>query len=268
MPLVDCQSIVTEICNETKTILDGSSAILDIIFRYDDEPSKSFWKRLDEQGKDLNIEIRPHRMPGKVGEAHARVETFNRSDGDGIMLLSEPATYSEVRNSIYPDKNIEGDDCNDDVTKVFCTARACLKIIESQMDITGKIVTIIGYGKRVGKPLSYILMRAHAGSVTTCHKYTRDLVAHTGRADVIVTAVGKPGLITPQMLRHNTLVIDTGIIKHPETGKIVGDVREDVAKSCLVTPVPGGVGPVTVAILLQNVAIAHMRKEENATVSA
>lgn len=154
-----------------------------------------------------------------------------------------------------------------------CTAMAAYQLIKSTgVDLRGKECTVVGHSQIVGKPISLMLLHDFC-TVTTCHIATRDLTEHTRRADVIVVAVGKPGLIKADMVKDGVMVIDVGENRVPvldasgqqtlnDKGKpafrTVGDVDfEPVkAKASWITPVPGGVGPVTVTMLLRNVAEA------------
>lgn len=134
-----------------------------------------------------------------------------------------------------------------------------MEIIKHETGIEGKNVTIIGKSTIVGKPLAMLLLHAGA-TVTICHSRTRDLKVHTKTADIIISAVGKKHLITADMVASEALVIDVGInVEQTEDGrKIFGDCdTENIAKTADITPVPGGVGPMTIAMLLSNVLTAH-----------
>jgi methylenetetrahydrofolate dehydrogenase (NADP+)/methenyltetrahydrofolate cyclohydrolase len=143
-----------------------------------------------------------------------------------------------------------------------CTALAVLTAIESTgVPIEGKHVVMVGHSDIVGKPVGLYLLREMA-TITTCHVATRDLKEHTSRADILVVAVGKPGIITRDMVKEGVIVIDVGInrIEGPPA-RIVGDVDfEGVAPlASWITPVPGGIGPITVAMLARN-TLACARK--------
>ena len=138
---------------------------------------------------------------------------------------------------------------------VPCTALAVMELIKSTgTSIKGKQVTLVGHSALVGKPLALLLLSSEFDSATTtvCHIATQDLAANTKRAEILIVAVGKPGLIKGDMVREGAIVIDVGINR--VEGKIVGDVIFDEAKekASMITPVPGGVGPVTAAMLLKN----------------
>ncbi len=128
-------------------------------------------------------------------------------------------------------------------------------------DVTGKDVVIVNHSNVVGKPLAVMLLNRNA-TVTVCHAHTKDLAAHTRRADVLVSAVGKVKLITKDMVKKGAIVIDVGVTRTPEG--LVGDVDFDAVKevAAAITPVPGGVGPLTVASLIRNTVRAQQRQVE------
>jgi methylenetetrahydrofolate dehydrogenase (NADP+) / methenyltetrahydrofolate cyclohydrolase len=144
---------------------------------------------------------------------------------------------------------------------VPCTPAGCLEILDHYgCDLKGAEAVVIGRSRLVGKPLAQLLLARHA-TVTMCHTRTRDLSAHTRRADVLCVAAGRPRTVTGDMVKPGAWVIDVGI-NRLETGKLVGDVEfESVApRAHAVTPVPGGVGPMTIAMLLRNTLRAAERQ--------
>jgi len=141
-----------------------------------------------------------------------------------------------------------------------CTPYGCMKLIESTgVDLRGKHAVVIGRSNTVGKPMALLLLQAHA-TVTICHSATPDLAHHTRQADVVVAAVGRRGTLTADMVKPGALVIDVGINRNDE-GKLCGDVDfagvSEVAGH--ITPVPGGVGPMTITMLLMNTLEAAAR---------
>lgn len=160
-----------------------------------------------------------------------------------------------------------------------CTAMAAYQLIKSTgVELRGKECTVVGHSQIVGKPVSLMLLHDFC-TVTTCHIATRDLAAHTRNADVLVVAVGKPALIKASMVKEGAMVIDVGVNRIPvldsdgkpvfndkgkQTYKTVGDVDFEPVKELAswITPVPGGVGPVTVSMLLRNVTEAAMHPRE------
>jgi methylenetetrahydrofolate dehydrogenase (NADP+)/methenyltetrahydrofolate cyclohydrolase len=136
---------------------------------------------------------------------------------------------------------------------VPCTPAGCLEILDQHgIELRGAEAVVIGRSRLVGKPLAQLLLARHA-TVTMCHTRTRDLAAHCRRAEVLCVAAGRPGVVTGDMVRDGAVVIDVGV-NRLDTGKVVGDV--DFAsvspKARAITPVPGGVGPTTIAMLMRN----------------
>ena len=150
-----------------------------------------------------------------------------------------------------------------------CTPYGVQLLLETTgIDVVGKNVVVVGASNIVGKPMALMLLQKEA-TVTVCHAKTRDLAQHTIMADILIVAAGKPGLIVPQMVKHGAIVIDVGINRLPD-GRIVGDVDfESVKKKASwITPVPGGVGPMTVTMLIENTLRSaeralHLRKEDD-----
>jgi len=151
-----------------------------------------------------------------------------------------------------------------------CTAMAAVELLRStETPLEGKEAVVVGHSEIVGKPIALWLLNRLA-TVTVCHHATRDLARHTRRAEILFVAVGKPGLIRPDMVRPDSVVIDIGInrIRVPKEGGgtrrvTVGDVDPEVADvAAYLTPVPGGVGPVTVAMLLRNTVDAARRQQD------
>ncbi len=144
---------------------------------------------------------------------------------------------------------------------VPCTPAGCLEILDHYgCDLKGAEAVVIGRSRLVGKPLAQLLLARHA-TVTMCHTRTRDLAAHTRRADVLCVAAGRPRTVTGDMVKEGAWVIDVGI-NRLETGKLVGDVEFEsaAARARAITPVPGGVGPMTIAMLLRNTLRAAERQ--------
>lgn len=134
-----------------------------------------------------------------------------------------------------------------------CTPYGCMKLIESTgLDIRGRHAVVIGRSNTVGKPMALLLLQAHA-TVTVCHSATPDLGAHTRRADILVAAVGRRHTVTPDMVQPGAVVIDVGINRNAQ-GKLQGDVDFEGVREVAgwITPVPGGVGPMTITMLLAN----------------
>jgi methylenetetrahydrofolate dehydrogenase (NADP+)/methenyltetrahydrofolate cyclohydrolase len=125
-------------------------------------------------------------------------------------------------------------------------------IARTGIDLKGKEAVVIGRSNIVGKPIALLLLAQHA-TVTICHSRTKDLPSITRRADILIAAVGKPQMVKADMVKDGAIVIDVGV-NRSENGKLVGDVAFDevAAKASFITPVPGGVGPMTIAMLMKN----------------
>ena len=137
----------------------------------------------------------------------------------------------------------------------------CVEILDHyRIPIEGAEVVVIGRSRLVGKPLAQLLLARHA-TVTMCHTRTRDLAAHCRRADILCVAAGKTGVVTGDMVREGVVVIDVGVNRLP-TGKLAGDVdfASVAPKAQAITPVPGGVGPMTIAMLMRNTHRAALRQ--------
>lgn len=146
-----------------------------------------------------------------------------------------------------------------------CTPFGVMKLLESlDQPIKGKEAVVVGASNHVGRPMGLELLLAGC-TVTTTHRFTRDLEAHVRRADIIVVGVGKPGLVKGEWVKPGAIVIDIGINRTAE-GKLVGDVEFDIARerASWITPVPGGVGPMTVAMLMYNTLYAAQRLHSEA----
>ena len=150
-----------------------------------------------------------------------------------------------------------------------CTPYGVMKLLDyTGIDVSGKNVTIVGASNIVGKPMALMLLR-HEATVAICHVRTRDLAQYTILADILIVAAGVPNLIIPQMVKTGAVVIDVGINRLPD-GRLVGDIDfEGVRKkAAYVTPVPGGVGPMTVTMLLENTLVAAERATQGLAVPA
>ena len=200
-------------------------------------------KKLNED-KKINGILLQSPIPGHLNINQAFKTITYRKDVDGFT----PSSVGKL--SIGED------------TFISCTPYGVIKMFEEyNIDLTGKDVVIVGRSNIVGKPLIQCCLNKNA-TVTVCHSRTKNLKEHTKRADVLIAAIGKPKFITADMVKEGAVVIDVGINRN-EDGKLVGDVDfENVEKiASHITPVPGGVGPMTIAMLMNNVIKAA--KEQN-----
>ena len=224
----------------------------------------------------VGIEYHLHRLPATATyeDVAGRVLLLNKNDDvTAIMVhlpLPEGVEAERIQSLIDPDKDVEGVNPANIGNIVYgrrslvpCTALASLEMIESTgIELRGKRCVIVGASNIVGKPIAVLLMRAEATVIST-NKYTADLASLTRTADVLVAAAGVPGLITRDMVKPGAVVVDVGInrVKGEDgTRKTVGDVAFDEVKDVAghLSPVPGGVGPMTVAMLLRNTCEAAL----------
>lgn len=200
----------------------------------------------------------------------------NDNDVDGILVQSPLPAHMNPKNifdTIHPLKDVDGFSSTN-IAQLYSgdtsglvpgTPKWIVKIIEQQREIEWKNIVIVGKSTIVGKPLAMLLLNAWA-TVTLCHSRTKNLWFHTKNADIVICAVWKKNLITSDMISENSLVIDVGInVEETTEGrKIFGDCdTKNIAKIADITPVPGGVWPMTIAMLLQNVLLAHKLQWKN-----
>ena len=223
--------------------------------------------------KDTGIHSELYKLPADTPESALldRIDALNADPAvHGILVqLPLPAQISvpKVLERIAPDKDVDGFHLYNvggliTGSTVFppCTPYGVQKILEYEgVQIEGKNVVVVGASNIVGKPMALMLMQQDA-TVCICHKKTRDLGQFTMLADILVVAAGVPGLIVPQMVKTGVVVIDVGINRLPD-GRLVGDVDfEGVRKKAsMITPVPGGVGPMTITMLLHNTIVSAER---------
>jgi methylenetetrahydrofolate dehydrogenase (NADP+)/methenyltetrahydrofolate cyclohydrolase len=232
----------------------------------------------------VGIEFESRSYPGEItqGEMLAAIQALNVDPRVTGVILQRPVPASlglkRLQDAVHPIKDVEGMNPANIGNIVYgdfalgpCTSLASVALLRSTgLTLQGLDVVIVGHSEIVGKPVALLLVEELA-TVTLCHHGTRDLAQHTRRADALFVAVGKPGLITGDMVKPGAAVIDIGInhveVKQPDGSrvrKIVGDVDFDGVCQVAgwVTPVPGGVGPVTVAMLMRNTLLATERQKQ------
>ena len=200
-------------------------------------------KKMNDDAKITGINIQLP-LPKKINYIKLVKEIDVRKDIEGMNPCN-------IGNTLLGDENI-----------VPCTPRAVLKIIEHEnIKLQGKNVVIINHSNIVGKPLAMLMLNRNA-TVSVCHVFTKDLTEYTKKADLLITATGIKWLIKEQHVKEGVVIIDAGIKE--QDGRIYGDVHESAAKkSSKVTPVPGGVGPVTIASMLENAIISYKLLRKN-----
>ena len=224
------------------------------------------------------IPFRQVEWPASITQADAKREITALNDDDDVVgvILQRPVpdhiNLRTLQGAIHPLKDVEGMNpasigniVYNDVALAPCTAAAAVELVrETGLSLNGLEVVMVGHSEIVGKPIALMLM-AEGATVTVCHHLTRSVAMHSRRADVLVVAVGRPHLIGADMVKPGAAVIDIGINQIDDGAggsRIVGDVDTEAALEVAswITPVPGGVGPVTTAILMRNVLRARARQ--------
>ena len=242
----------------------GEPVCLATVLVGDDPASHVYVGKKHEALHEAGIESRDHRLPEDTPESDVLdllAELNAADDVDGILVqLPLPGHMDEptVLRAVDPAKDVDGFHPLNagrlflgEPLHVPATPLGIMALLdEYDVELEGRRAVVIGRSEIVGKPVAMLLLARHA-TVTICHSRTRDLAEHTRAADVLVAAVGRPGLVTPDMVKPGAAVVDVGV-NRTESG-LVGDVDPAVAEVAgLMSPVPGGVGPMTIAMLLRN----------------
>jgi methylenetetrahydrofolate dehydrogenase (NADP+) / methenyltetrahydrofolate cyclohydrolase len=251
----------------------GGPVCLATILVGDDPASHAYVGSKHKASHEAGIESRDHRFSSDTEESEIieLIADLNADDGvDGILVqlpLPDHMDEPTVLRSVDPAKDVDGfHPLNAGLLYLgepFLTpatpSGVMVMLAERGVELKGKEAVVIGRSEIVGKPMAMMLLAEHA-TVTICHSRTEDLAFHTRRADVLVAGVGRPGLVTPDMVKPGATVIDVGVNRN-EDGKLVGDVDPAVLEVAgLMTPVPGGVGPMTIAMLLRNTLTAAQHR--------
>lgn len=284
--IIDGNATAKIVCEELSAKLKKISATRPPCVAFirvgEDPASVSYVKKKGRIAAETGIESRLHVLPESVTqeELFKLIDSLNNDDCvDAILIqaplpkhLSERDTFNRVR----PDKDVDGFSsanlgllCQED-PRAFtaCTPAGIMELLKRyEVPTAGKRVVVIGRSIIVGKPMALLLMKKGAdATVTVCHSKSENLKQICAQSDIIIAAVGKPMTVTADMVKEGACVIDVGINRIPsektKSGyRLVGDVDfENVAPKCSkITPVPGGVGPMTVAMLMSNTVAAYMR---------
>lgn len=287
MTIIDGKSIssavLSEVAADVKQLTEqhGVTPGLAVVLVGNDPASRVYVGRKAKTSTQLGIHSVVHELPETAtqDEVLALVESLNHAaDIHGILVQSPPPSHIDERaviQAVSPRKDV---DCfhpenvgrlliGDADSLLPCTPQGVMVLLErSGIATAGKHAVVVGRSNIVGKPMAALLARksAHANcTVTLCHSGTSDVAMHTRQADIVIAAIGKPNFITADMVADGAVVIDVGInrVDDPTATRgyrLVGDVNfDDVCeKASAITPVPGGVGPMTIAMLMRNTVIA------------
>ncbi|MBA2432622.1 MAG: bifunctional 5,10-methylene-tetrahydrofolate dehydrogenase/5,10-methylene-tetrahydrofolate cyclohydrolase [Chthoniobacterales bacterium] len=255
----------------------GVTPGLAVVLVGDDPASRAYVRSKDKMCRELGLHSVKLELPAATTQEEllARVEELNRDATiHGILVQSPPPRHIDegaIVRALDPAKDVDGFHpsnvaklaLDDPSGFVPCTPLGCQRLlVESGIEVSGAHVVVLGRSMIVGKPLALLLMRKGRGAdatVTVVHSRSRDLPEITRSADIVVAAIGRAGFVTAEHVRDGAVVIDVGINRVEDAGapkgyKLVGDVAfaEVAAKASAMTPVPGGVGPMTIAMLMAN----------------
>ena len=276
--IIDGKELAKKIRQELKeeVIQKNLHPKLAVILVGNDEASKIYVRNKNRACEEVGIEFEEHLLPEEttMEELLGLINNLNdREDVSGILLQSPIPKHLNIKTAfetISPEKDVDGfNPINigrleiNEPSFVSCTPYGVLKMLkEYKIEIEGKTAVVIGRSNIVGKPLIQLLLNKNATVIVT-HSKTKNLEQYTKQADILVSAIGKAKYIKSEMVKEGATVIDVGINRDEKTGKVVGDVDfEEVSKKAsYITPVPGGVGPMTIAMLMHNVVQAAKKKK-------
>lgn len=270
------QKLQQEMTQEVTELKEkGLQPGLAVILVGEDPASQVYVRNKERAANNIGIYSVVYRLPETTSEADliAKIEELNHDDKvHGILVqLPLPKHINEdlVLDTIDPAKDVDGFHPMNlgnlfagKPTMIPCTPAGIMELIKlSGLDLAGKNAVIIGRSNIVGKPMAHLLLQANA-TVTICHSKTKDLPKVAKQADVLVVAIGRANFVTADFVKEGAVVIDVGI-NRDENNKLTGDVKfDEVAPlTSYITPVPGGVGPMTITMLMRQTIDAAKRKE-------
>ena len=289
MQRIDGAAVAAKVMEETKARIAilasrGVRPGLAVVLVGDDPASRAYVRSKDRKAAELGLHSVKHELPADTDQATllALVAELNADPAiHGILVQSPPPPQineAEVVLAIDPRKDVDGFHpvnvaklaMEDSTGFVPCTPLGCIRLLqESGIETAGKSAVVVGRSMIVGKPMALLLMKRGPGgdaTVTVAHSRTRNLAEVTRSADIVIAAIGRPHFLGAEHIREGAVVIDVGINRvedptHPKGYRLVGDVDYDaVAPKCsAITPVPGGVGPMTIAMLMSNCVTAAER---------
>ncbi len=240
----------------------------------EDPASAVYVRSKNKTCADLGFKSFEHKLSADTSEEELLGLIQNLNDNpevNGILVqlpLPDQINSQKVLEAVDPAKDVDGFHPTNvgrlvtgDARLIPCTPAGIIALLdESKIDIAGKHAVVLGRSNIVGKPVAFLLLQRHA-TVTICHSRTPDLASVAASADILVAAVGRAGFVTGDMVKEGAAVIDVGINR--VDGKLTGDVayEEAAEKAAYITPVPGGVGPMTIAMLMNNTLIAFKARQ-------
>jgi methylenetetrahydrofolate dehydrogenase (NADP+) / methenyltetrahydrofolate cyclohydrolase len=275
--IIDGKTIAKEVRSELKIEVaklkeKGLIPGLAVVLVGNHPASESYVKGKIRASEEVGINSQLIRRESSISERELLelIETLNADPAiHGILVqlpLPDHINPDKVIATISPAKDVDGFTPVNVGNMVIgqeallpCTPHGIMHLLQrSGVPIAGKHAVVVGRSNIVGKPISLLLQRADA-TVTMCHSRTADLASHTKQADILIAAVGRPEMLTAEHVKPGAVVIDVGVNRHE--GKLVGDVKFDEVKeiASAITPVPGGVGPMTIAMLMRNTVEAAKR---------
>ena len=276
--IIDGAAMARQVLGEMKIRVDefsrnGQSPGLAVVLVGDDPASAVYVRSKERACREAGVQTFDTRMPATTTQAELlkKIDVLNadpRVHGILVQLPLPPHIDAQaVIEAIDPRKDVDGFSVHSAGQLMTglpglrpATPYGCMKLIESSgTAIKGKHAVVIGRSNTVGKPMALLLLQAHA-TVTVCHSATPDLGHHTRQADIVVAAVGRRNTLTVEMVKPGAVIIDVGMNRN-EQGKLCGDVDFDAVREVAgwITPVPGGVGPMTITMLLVNTLDAAER---------
>jgi methylenetetrahydrofolate dehydrogenase (NADP+)/methenyltetrahydrofolate cyclohydrolase len=289
MQRIDGAAVAAKVMEETKARIAvlaqrGVRPGLAVVLVGDDPASRAYVRSKDRKAAELGLHSVKHELAADTSQATllALVAELNADPAvHGILVQSPPPPQineAEVVLAIDPRKDVDGFHpvnvaklaMEDPTGFVPCTPLGCIRLLqEAGIETAGKSAVVVGRSMIVGKPMALLLMKRGPGgdaTVTVAHSRTRNLAEVTRAADIVIAAIGRPHFLGAEHIREGAVVIDVGINRvddptHPKGYRLVGDVDYDaVASKCAaITPVPGGVGPMTIAMLMANCVTAAER---------
>ena len=252
----------------------GLAPTLAVVLVGDDPASAVYVRSKTKAAREANVDVRDHKLPATTSQAElaALVDALNRDPAvDGILVqlpLPPPLDADAVIAALDPAKDVDGLHptnlgalAQGRPGLAPCTPSGCMRLLrEVDAELAGARAVVVGRSLLVGKPIALLLGNANA-TVTMCHSHTRELDGEVRRADIVVVAVGRPELVRGDWIKPGAIVIDVGINRTAD-GTLTGDVEYAAAaeRARAITPVPGGVGPMTIACLLENTVTAAERR--------